>query len=158
MRTTRFLVSFRRNSPTFSFDQRERPKLWHALISFLCRLCSPVRPDLRNRWHQYITVRRLAAERPAGPPAKPASSPSPRTKVTSTAPSTSLGSRRGGRAILAQGSRCRPLRYKMVRNSRAGGEGEGEIIVPWLNAAANDGRHKRMTAFEEWRKRTPDPK
>jgi hypothetical protein len=48
--------------------------------------------------------------------------------------------------------------FHPVKNSRAGAEGAGEIVVPWLNAAANDGRHKRMTSFEEWRKRTPAPK
>src|SRR6267142_5628880 len=37
-------------------------------------------------------------------------------------------------------------------------EGEGGIVVTWLNSAATGGRHKRMTSFEEWRKRPPAPK
>jgi hypothetical protein len=27
----------------------------------------------------------------------------------------------------------------------------------WLNSPETGGRHKRMTSFEEWRKRTPAP-
>jgi hypothetical protein len=35
---------------------------------------------------------------------------------------------------------------------------KGKKVVTWLNSPATGGRHKRMTSFEEWRKRTPAPK
>jgi hypothetical protein len=49
-------------------------------------------------------------------------------------------------------------RPEAIRLVEIGAKGEGEIVVTWLNSAATGGRHKRMTSFEEWRKRTPAPK
>ena len=72
------------------------------------------RPDPRNRRHQCYCSS-PACKRPARPPAKPAGSPSLRTKATSTAPCMSPGSGLGGRAIPGIGARVEvsAVRYKM---------------------------------------------
>jgi hypothetical protein len=114
MRTTRFLVSFRRNSPTFFFDQA------------ICGL-SPVGPDPRYRWHQYYSSASgcRAASRTASQARWLAK---PENQSYFCGPVNVARAQAWGAPswLLAQGARCRPLRYKMVRNSGAGAEAKGE--------------------------------
>ena len=79
-----------------------------------CKCCRKLfRPDPRNRRHS-VTARPRSAERPAKPPASVPGLPSLRTKTTSAARRTSLGSSSGDRAIQAIGAEGIPaaLRYK----------------------------------------------